>query len=381
MAGAHLREVGPGPGRRLAQFAGVLLAGMLVGGAGTVALDPRADARVDAAVASPTSLGASEPDEGSGTAAATPDPGPITLAFIGDINVERSLATRLDQEPDNFVGPFSDLLRSADLVVGNLEAALTTGGAPLNKEFTFRAPPRVLDALRAGGVDVVTIANNHGIDHGLAAFDETVAIKRAQPDGMVIGGGADEDEAYAPFVADVGGHTVAVIGATQVLDGGLIASWTAGPEAPGLASAKRVDRLVAEVAAARSTADTVVVFLHWGIEGEECPSASQRELARALVDAGADIVVGTHAHRVQGGGRLGEAVVHYGLGNFLFGTVSEASAKTGVFLVEIDGRDVRGYEWRPGRIVDRVPWPVDPAADAAARADWDALRGCTDLTP
>src|SRR5690606_4017424 len=114
-------------------------------------------------------------------------------------------------------------------------------------------------------------------------------------------------------VVDVRGHRIAVLAATQVLDSHLIEEWTAGPGKPGLASAKRVDRLVEAVRAAAAGADTVVVFLHWGIETHTCPAPRQQELAHALVEAGADIVVGGHAHRLQGGGRLGDAVVHYGL--------------------------------------------------------------------
>ena len=117
--------------------------------------------------------------------------------------------------------------------------------------------------------------------------------------------------------------------------------------------------------------DTVVVFLHWGIEKQTCPTGDQQALASALVDAGADIVVGGHAHRLQGGGRLGDAVVHYGLGNFLFKENSAEGARTGVFEVTVTGRRVDAYRWIPGRISGSVPQPL--AGDEAARraAYWD----------
>ena len=142
----------------------------------------------------------------------------------------------------------------------------------------------------------------------------------------------------------------------------------------GIASAKRVDRLVEEVESVRATADTVIVYLHWGIETDTCPSDSQQELAQTLADAGADLVVGGHAHRVQGGGRLGTTFVGYGLGNFLFGAVSDESAKSGVLLVEVDGRDVLNYEWTPGRISDRVPIPLQGDEKDAAVDEWNELR-------
>ena len=151
------------------------------------------------------------------------------------------------------------------------------------------------------------------------------------------------------------GQRIAVIGATQVLDSSLIRAWTATADHGGLASAKRVDRLVAEVQGARATSDTVIVFLQWGIEKETCPSGDQQALAATLVEAGADLVVGGHAHRLQGGGRLGDAVVHYGLGNFFFKENSAEGARTGVFEVTVTGHRIDSYRWIPGRISNSAP--------------------------
>jgi poly-gamma-glutamate synthesis protein (capsule biosynthesis protein) len=305
---------------------------------------------------------------------------PITIAFAGDSYFEGALRSRLDSAPDTAVGPFADQLRAADLTVINLETAIAVGGTRADKQFAFRTPPRALDALRAAGVDVASMANNHGLDYGSDGLQESLAAKAAQADGMVIGIGADEDDAYAPYRATVKGQRVAVIAATQVLDDSLITAWTATATKAGMASAKRVDRLVAEVRAARADSDTVVVFLHWGVEKETCPTSSQEQLAEALVAAGADVVVGSHAHRIQGGGRLGDAVVHYGLGNFLFKENSAEGARTGVFEVTIDGREVQGYRWTPGRISGSIPRPLAGADAAAELRYWEGLRGCTNLT-
>lgn len=305
----------------------------------------------------------------------------ITMAFAGDSYAEGVLRQRLDERPQDFVGPYADLFRSVDLTVLNLETAITEGGDRLDKSFTFRAPPRILDALEAGGVDVVSLANNHGMDYGLRGLQDSVSAKRARADGMVIGIGLDEDEAYAPHLTEIDGQRIAVIGATQVLDDSLIESWTAGPDKPGLASAKRVDRLVAEVERVRPDVDTLAVTVHWGVETETCPTQVQKDLARRLVDAGADIVVGGHQHRVAGGGRLDGALIHYGLGNFLFKENSAAGAKTGVLVVDVTGRRIDGYRWEPGRIANSLPAPLAGAERDAALAEWNGLRGCTDLEP
>ncbi len=295
------------------------------------------------------------------------------------MNFEGVLRTRLEQAPATAVGPYADVLRNADVAVGNLETAIATEGTRASKEFAFRSPPAAVDALRAAGFDTVSMANNHGLDFGEEGLAETLAVQRAQPDGFLIGIGADEDEAFAPFRVEVRGQRIAVIAATQVLDSSLVEAWTATATKGGLASAKRLDRLVEEVRAARSTSDTVVVFLHWGVERETCPTTDQQGLAGALVGAGADLVVGGHAHRLQGGGRHGDAFVHYGLGNFLFKENSAEGARTGVLEVTVTGRRVDSYRWIPGRISGSVPRPLSGAEAAEALAYWEGLRACADL--
>ena len=193
------------------------------------------------------------------------------------------------------------------------------------------------------------MANNHGMDYGPAGLEDSLTAK-ASSGFPVIGIGHNAAEAYAPFRTEIKGQRIAVIGATQVLDDNLITAWTATDAQGGLASAKDVPRLVAAVQEARATSDTVVVFLHWGVEQQTCPSASQQQLARALVDAGADIVVGSHAHRLQGAGRLDAAFVGYGLGNFAFYTRSGPGTETGRAQGHRDrAATSTRYEFAPGR--------------------------------
>jgi len=278
------------------------------------------------------------------------------------------------------LAPIAPVLQNADLTIVNLETAITTQGTPVPKGFNFRAPPSALEALRAAGVDVASMANNHGLDYGVSGLTDSLAA--AQAAGFpVIGIGNDEAQAYAPYMTTINGQTVAVIGATQVLDGSLVQSWTAGPQQPGLASAKRADRLVEEVRAAGETADVVVVFLHWGVEKDTCPTAVQQELARQLVAAGADIVAGGHAHRLQGAGRMGEAVVAYGLGNFVFYSSGGPGAQSGVLTVTVAAGKAVGYEWAPAVIRGGIPRPLAGADAQAGIAAFAGLRGCTGLNP
>ena len=207
--------------------------------------------------------------------------------------------------------------------------------------------------------------------------DTLAAARRARM--PVVGAGANERSAYAPFRRTVNGQRVAVIGATQVLDDNLIEAWTARPHKPGLASAKREARLARAVREARRTSDTVVVFLHWGLELASCPTTDQKRLAARLVAAGADVVVGSHAHVLLGAGRRGKALVAYGLGNFVFYAFREITSQSGVLEVTVTGRRIDGYRWVPARISAGIPRPLAGADRRAALRRWNGLRACTGL--
>jgi poly-gamma-glutamate synthesis protein (capsule biosynthesis protein) len=123
------------------------------------------------------------------------------------------------------------------------------------------------------------------------------------------------------------------------------------------------------------------VYLHYGRELETCPNDRQKSLVQRLTEAGADVVVGSHAHRLQGAGRHGQAFADYGLGNFVFYNDSGAAADTGVLVLKVTGRRPDRYQWVPARVRGGVPVLLEgPAADQAI-ASWYALRDCTGLTP
>ena len=164
---------------------------------------------------------------------------------------------------------------------------------------------------------LVTEANNHGEDCGQAGLQMSLAA-RQQAGYTVLGIGQNAAAAFAPYRTTINGQKIAIIAATQVIDSDLQTAWTATATQPGLASAYDVADLVQAVEAARKVSDTVIVFLHWGTELDACPNPDQEPLANVLVRAGADIIVGSHAHVLLGGGYLGSAYVDYGLGNFAF---------------------------------------------------------------
>lgn len=301
----------------------------------------------------------------------------MTLAFAGDVHAEGPSGDAIRAG----LPSIRDALGAADLTMVNLETAVTDRGTPADKQFVFRAPASTLTALREAGVDVVNLANNHGLDFGRQGLTDTLAAAREA--GMpLVGLGEDEDAAYAPHVVEVEGQRIAVLGATQVLDGQYVDAWTARGDSPGMASAKRAERLVEEVRRARAVADTVVVHLHWGEERNPCPLPRQQELAQQLVDAGADVVVGGHAHVQLGGGMLGRAYVDYGLGNFIFsGARSEETLNSGILTLTVRGREVEASSWAPAVVRDGAPHLLEGEAAQAAVADKQQRRDCTGLAP
>lgn len=313
------------------------------------------------------------------SSAAAPAKRPITLAFAGDVSFEGIVGARL-ASPRTALGPIANTLRAADLSMVNLETAITTGGVPApGKEFHFRAPATAFTALRAAGVDVVTMANNHGMDFmepGLR--DSLAAIRRTR--FPVVGIGRNADEAYRPYRVTVKGNRLAILGATQVLDDNLIQAWTATDGKGGLASAKVLSRMVQAVRQARQGADAVIVYLHWGEELRTCPLPRQQALAKQLVAAGADVVVGGHAHVPLGGGFMQGRYVDYGLGNFVFYSASGATANSGVLVLKLQGGKVRKAQWRPARVVGGLPRLLTGSAGAAEYRRWVGLRACTGLT-
>lgn len=285
------------------------------------------------------------------------------LAFAGDVHFEGSAAAGLGGE----LGSAFEVLADADAAVVNLETAITVAGDPQPKQYTFRAPPQALAALRAAGVDAVSLANNHGMDFGVSGLHDTLAAEESS--GLpILGAGTDEDEAFEPWRTTLQGIDVSVLAATDVLDSSAIATWTAGPGVPGLASAKDPARLLAAVEAERERADVVVVFLHWGVERQTCPTARQQELARLLADAGVDVLVGSHAHVLQPQDMLGSTSVHFGLGNFLWYARGGPSARTGVATVTVSRDGVVDTGWHPATIVAGRPQLAE-GADRRSRVE------------
>jgi poly-gamma-glutamate capsule biosynthesis protein CapA/YwtB (metallophosphatase superfamily) len=304
-------------------------------------------------------------------------PGTVTLAFAGDVNFAGRTA-RLLSDPASAFGPITAVLKSADFAALNLETSITGRGTPQPKTYHFRAPPTAFTALRDAGVDLVTMANNHVLDYGPVGLADTLAAARAAR-FPYVGIGVSAATAWAPYLTTIKGVRIAVIGVSQVAE--LASSWVATPSRPGEANAVDLRRTLAAVRSARRLASVVIVFMHWGTEGQACPDQNQLYLARRLAAAGASIIVGAHAHMLQGSGWLGHTFVAYGMGNFLWWERSYSTA-SGVLELTLHPHAALTARFIPA-VVSGTGRPI-PDRGAAARqaaARYASLRACAGLAP
>jgi poly-gamma-glutamate synthesis protein (capsule biosynthesis protein) len=306
---------------------------------------------------------------------------PVTLAFGGDVHFEGAVGLRLTDDPADALGnTVSQLLSGAQVRMVNLESALTDGTCPQPqaKPYIFNTSPTALTALRNATVTVISQGNDHAVDCGQAGLAQGLAAEQTAA-FPVVGVGADAAQAFAPYRTTVNGQRIAIIAATQVIAANLTSTWTATSSQGGVASALDPTELVRAVQAARTTSDTVVVYLHWGAETVACPDPQQEPLAQQLVKAGADIVVGTGAHVLLGGGYLGDAYVDYGLGNFAFYDDTPPETDSGALVITAVGRHIVSATFRPATIVAGLPEPLTGTPATTALQGWTAARACTDL--
>lgn len=240
----------------------------------------------------------------------------MTIALAGDTMLGRSVAAELERRPPEtlFAPEVVEIAREADLMVVGLECCVSERGDPWpapGKPFFFRAPPRALQALVRLGVSCVTLANNHALDYGAVALNETLA-HLCDHEIAAVGAGLDVATARRPAVLQAAGVRVAVVGLTDHP-----ADFAAGPDAPGVAYAdlRRAvpDWVIDTITEARAVADIVLVSPHWGPNMVSRPVPHVLRSAEVLTGAGATVVAGHSAHVFHGvSGR-----VLYDLGDFI----------------------------------------------------------------
>ncbi len=272
----------------------------------------------------------------------------VHVIAVGDIMLDRSLGFAIEQGQLDY--PFDKvayILDEANNTVGNLESALGDTGQPAPKRYRFRAPVLAAESLALAGFDILSLANNHALDFGAEGLLQGIQLLNAQ--GIkTVGAGENDAQARQPQIIEANGLEIAFLSYVDVpveaSTGFDTASWTATAGSPGLAWADP-QHIAADVRAAAQESDLVIVLLHSGFEYVSAPSEPQVTVAKAAIDAGAKLVIGHHAHILQGIEYYGDGVIIYGTGNFAFEI--DEDPQTALFHIWLDRNGVRQIELQP----------------------------------
>jgi hypothetical protein len=256
-------------------------------------------------------------------------------------------------------GAMRDLIKGADLAIANFENPAPNRFRYHTSGTVFSADPALLKGLSNAGIDWVSLANNHIGDAGRNGIIQT--IRNLKKEGIASGGaGKNKTAARKPTILEAGGQKVALLGYDTIAR-----VYNADADTPGSARLTK-PAVKADVKKAREAgADVVIVFPHWGTEYDPTPFPRQRELAKTAIDAGADMVIGNHAHWAAAMEVYEGKPIWYALGNFIFDqTWSELTMEGMTLELTFHGPELVQARMRPHIILDKAqPNLLDPAAD------------------
>jgi poly-gamma-glutamate synthesis protein (capsule biosynthesis protein) len=265
--------------------------------------------------------------------AQTPYRSRLVLRGTGDVNLDSNFIPNFRTFGYGYAwSGLKRFFRRDDLTVVNLECPVSRlGSAVLTKDYNFRADPSALPPMRAAGVDVANLANNHAYDYGADALLDT-RRNLAENNIAAVGAGQDKRQALAPALFTIKGWRIAVVGLDEVVDG---AGSVAGVGHPGVAAGHDRGAMVGAVKAAAGEADIVIVAVHWGLELGTTPSPADVSLAHRLIQAGADVIFGSHSHRLQPMETYRGRPIFYSLGNFVWPNTTLEGSTTAIAEVTV----------------------------------------------
>ena len=241
----------------------------------------------------------------------------FSMFFTGDIMIKDPALNVYEEKGIlGLISPFLlNEMVTAQMTVVNEEFPFSTGGTPMpNKQYTFRVNPKYVTVFEELGADVISLANNHSLDFGAEALLDTFATLE-QAGLSYAGAGTDRERAEEAVIVEANGRKVGVLCASRVIP---VVEWNIENAQPGLFCTYSSNRLVKRIKELEQECDFVVVYVHWGKERVENPEEYQRTLAKQYIDAGADLVVGSHPHVPQGIEYYNGVPIVYSLGNFMF---------------------------------------------------------------
>jgi len=233
----------------------------------------------------------------------------LTLVFVGDLMPDRGIRKAIEQkgiEPLFQNLPYD--LNAVDYAVANMECAVCDSSIEKeNKKFAFRANPEWLPEFQKHGISIVSLANNHSNDCGESGLLQTlVNVRRA--DMYAVGASANQAWEGAPLLISKGKIRIALFASSLLKSD----SWYMYH-----ASVGKLEKHI-RIYKANHPGTVIILLLHWGVEGKEKPENEQVQNAHSLINAGVDVLVGSHPHVVQPMEQYKKGLIFYSLGNFIF---------------------------------------------------------------
>ena len=299
----------------------------------------------------------------------------VSLVFAGDTVLDDTAGKIIEQGGDPF-SDFADYFAGADIRITNLECVVSTRGQANDKMYTFQAHPRVIPVLQKH-FDAVTLANNHSGDFGPDAFAQMLSLLKEA--GLAqVGGGMNLKDAHTPLVFTRNGLRIAVLSYNEFHP----RSFEAGFDIPGVAWSED-QQVVEDIQTARRIhhADLVIPVMHWGWENERTANPRQRQLAKLMIDAGADAVIGGHPHVTQDVSVYKGRPIIYSVGNFVMKETDNAFQRQAwVLKMYLDKRGVTRFETLPVKInMEGIP-SIDRTAPSPCWQRGDKSTGLCQIT-
>ena len=272
----------------------------------------------------------------------------ITLSFVGDISLADNwyIMPKYDERGKKIYGILSkdvvDIMTDSDIMLANNEFTISNRGEKLpNKYYTFRASPDRLAIYQEMGIDLVTLANNHVYDFGEEAFNDTLEYLE-QYKIPYIGAGRNIEEAKAPFYYIINGYKIAFVNANRSEK--YILTPEANETSGGVLRCYDPTTFINVISNAKQNSDFVIALVHWGKEDSSELEQVQIDTSKQYIDAGADIIIGTHAHTLQGIDFYNNKAIIYNLGDFIF---NNETKDTAIFQLKIDSNGNFTYYFLP----------------------------------
>lgn len=288
----------------------------------------------------------------------------ITVAAVGDMVFDGAVKDLISSSGgDAPLADVSDDLSGADVTIGSLESQLSSRGeADATQTITYQGDPKAIEGLTKAGFDFVSLANDHVMDYGSSALEDSINSLNEAAIGHA-GAGMTRTGAWRPATFESNGVRVAYLAFGHVTPPGYIA----GPRKPGMASGKSdLPKIEKAIRDAKASNDYVIVSFHWGEQYVEQPADAEIEKAHAAVDAGADMVLATHPRVIQGVEFYKKRLIAYSLGDFVFDHTLRKTGESFILHASLGPDGVTGANARPIYIGDQGKPGIVTGSDATA---------------